>query len=447
MIVRIHDTLKILPESTEDQIVLSRAKFELTMANPAFRKAERAGRWTRDIPEELFFYEGNSLPRGYLDRFLALSPGALCVDHRLSLDPVEFAFSGSLRGYQEEAVETMARYKDGVLCAPCGAGKTVMGLALIARKKQPALVLVHTKDLLHQWQEVVGALLGIEAGIIGGGKRTTGPVTIATIQTLQRGIPEEVRLAFGLVLVDECHHTPARTFSEVIQVFPARYRYGLTATPEREDGLTRALHFAIGPARHEILRGDLQDAGVSLRPRLYWQPTSFQYLYRDDYQEMLTAMSKDQSRNRLITDLANRAREAGRVILVLSSRVDHCHDLAAHIPGAVVATGTTNSKDRREILSRVREGKAGVLVASTIADEGLDLPCLDTLILALPFRAKGRAVQRIGRIMRPSPGKSVPVVVDLLDSRVPILRHQAKRRYLDAYVDLFDAPAFPGAAA
>ncbi len=447
MIVRIQNTLKVLPESMEDKMIFSRAKSELTLVNPAFLKAERAGRWSRDIPEELFFYEGNSLPRGYLECFLALSPEAFCIDHRLSLDPVEFEFSGSLRCYQEEAVETMARYKDGVLCAPCGAGKTVMGLALIARKEQPALVLVHTKDLLHQWQENVKSLLGIEAGVIGAGKRTIGLVTIATIQTLQRGISEEERNAFGLVLVDECHHTPARTFSEVVQAFPGKYRYGLTATPEREDGLTRALHFTIGPQRHEVLRNSLVSAGVSVRPRLYWQPTNFRYLYRDDYQEMLTAMSSDENRNRLITDLADRAREAGRVVLILSSRVDHCNDLAAHIPGAVVATGAIKAKDRREILSRVREGRASVLVASTIADEGLDLPCLDTLILALPFRAKGRAVQRIGRIMRPSPGKSVPVVVDLLDSRVPILRHQAKRRFLDAYVELFEAPSFPGAVA
>ena len=93
------------------------------------------------------------------------------------------------------------------------------------------------------------------------------------------------------------------------------------------------------------------------------------------------------------------------------------------------------AKARRETLEAVRNGKAHVLVASNIADEGLDLPRLDTLIVALPFRAKGRAIQRIGRIMRPSPGKDLPVVVDLLDSKVSILRHQAKRRYLEAYME------------
>jgi superfamily II DNA or RNA helicase len=412
------------------------------LPNPAYQEARKAGRCVKKLPAHLLYYsrEGTILtaPRGYGPRLLDIFPAATWRNETLSFDPQGFTFSASLRPYQEAAVSAMEKHRQGILCAPCGSGKTVMGLALVARQDQPSLVLVHTKDLLHQWQENVKALLGIDAGVIGAGRRSMGPVTLGTIQTLQGGISEEERTAFGLVMVDECHHAPARTFSEVVQSFPAKYRYGLTATPEREDGLTEAMYFAIGPQRHEVHREDLQDAGVSLRPRLYWQPTNFQYCYRDDYTDMLTAMTEDQPRNDIITNLAIRARDKGRAVLVLSSRVAHCDLLASQIPGAVVAHGQIPARARREALEAVRNGKAHVLVASNIADEGLDLPRLDTLIVALPFRAKGRAIQRTGRIMRPSPGKGSPVVVDILDSKVSILRHQAKRRYLEAYVDIAD---------
>ena len=133
------------------------------------------GGWTLDIPEELFFYQGNTLPRGYLERLMELSPGAQLLDGTLSFDPQGFTFSASLRPYQEAAVSAMEKHRQGILCAPCGSGKTVMGLSLISRRDQPALVLVHTKDLLHQWQENVRALLGIEAGVIGAGKRDGWP--------------------------------------------------------------------------------------------------------------------------------------------------------------------------------------------------------------------------------------------------------------------------------
>ncbi len=413
---------------------IEQVKRELMLPNPVYKSARDSRRSLKGIPEFLHFYgKDGGIPRGYEERLRELFPGASWEDETLSFEPQGFQFSASLRGYQEAAVSAMEKYRQGVLCAPCGSGKTVMGLDLIARQGQPALVLVHTKDLLDQWKEAVRSFLGIEAGIIGAGKRSIGPVTLGMIQTLQRGISEEERTAFGLVMIDEAHHAPARTFFDVLQSFPARYRYGLTATPEREDGLTAALSFSFGLHQYEVCREDLQEAGLSLKPKLFWQHTNFQYCYGEDYQKMITAMTEDQPRNDIIIDLANRARDKGRTVLVLSSRVEHCEALARQISGSVLAHGGLPVKARREALEAVRDGGAQVLVASNIADEGLDIPWLDTLIMALPFRSKGKGIQRMGRILRPMEGKEEPVIVDLLDSRSSVLRRQASKRWNEIY--------------
>ncbi len=434
----VRERIYCFPESAEEEQTLEQAKKELMLPNPEYLLAMKHRGYAGKISPHLHFYRDTALPRGYRSRLVTLFPGAEWRDETISLAPMGLNFSGSLREYQESSLRNMERHQEGLLCAPCGSGKTVTGLALIARRDQPALVLVHTKDLLFQWQEAVRAFLGLEPGIIGGGKRVVGPVTIGMVQTLQRGISEEEIRSFGLVLVDECHHVPARTFSEVVQSFPARYRYGLTATPEREDGLTQAMYFSIGPRRYEVKREELQDAGLSLKPRLFWQKTAFQYRYCGDYQKMITAMIRDQARNDIITDLANRARDAGRVVLVLSSRVNHCDLLGEQIPGSVVVHGELTMRARKEALEMVRDGSRSVLVASSIADEGLDIPSLDTLIVALPFRAKGKGVQRIGRIMRPMEGKREPFIVDIVDRYIDVLRRQAQERWERVYCGKVD---------
>lgn len=136
----------------------------------------------------------------------------------------------------------------GVIVAPPGSGKTVMALKIVAEKQQPALIVVHRKQLALQWMERIEAFLGIvqkDIGHIGQGKTKIGKqITVATIQSLAKANLQNLTDMVGLIIVDECYHIPAETFSNTISNFNSRYLYGLTATPFRKynDGQLIFLH-------------------------------------------------------------------------------------------------------------------------------------------------------------------------------------------------------------
>ena len=174
----------------------------LTLENPRYEDALRYGRWIgKKLQPRLFFFrkEGSELyfPRGFgndavrLCRQLAGETPEL-VDERRTLEPLRLQFSGTLRPYQEEAVAATLAHSLGVLEAATGSGKTVMALAVIARRSQPALILVHTKELLNQWQARIGQFLGTEAGQLGDGRRDIRPLTVAIVNTARKHLDELV---------------------------------------------------------------------------------------------------------------------------------------------------------------------------------------------------------------------------------------------------------------
>jgi superfamily II DNA or RNA helicase len=443
--------------------LLERARKDLSLPNPEYLRRKRMGQWTGNLRSSLTLYRkkgdsGAVLPRGYAGSLLlrAREMGLTwdLEDRRMAWGKRVLSFRGELRPYQERALEEMIRKQSGVLAAPCGSGKTCMGLALAAHWGEPALVLVHTLDLLEQMRENVEHWLGISPGVIGGGRWDPHEViTVATVQTLIRRKKELPKLAkqFGTLLLDEAHHVPATTFTGIIQKFPAKYRYGLSATPEREDGLHPFLYAVMGPLRAQVTPEDLEQEGRLLRPHLSWILTDFRSSLQgreDTYTELMGELVASSERNRLIVKTAAESLSEGSCLLVLSERVEHCGLLAkaleAHVPGKVAClTGETPQKDRGGILEGVRGGDLSCLVASRIADEGLDIPRLDAILFATPFRGKAKGWQRIGRIMRTFQGKERPRIYDLLDWKVPLLKAQGRRRFHHIYRDLVENPAFP----
>ena len=388
--------------------------------NPEFLQAERAGRFSRHLAP--YIYAARPTPTGYVaPRGLLFDlPGIAGFDDRTVSLPTPAAPGPvvTLRDYQREAVDAALKARQGYVVAPCGAGKTTIGLEVIRRRGECALVLVHTRDLAAQWESAIAAQLG-EWG--------RQHVTVATVQILwgTAARAEKPLPPHGLLIMDECHHAPSRCFAEVVGRSPARYRYGLTATPDREDGLVPLIGWTFGSMLYSVDRACLLDDGHLVRPRLEMVRTGYapETVYTRagdlDWAGIVRQLAEDPGRLYLVADLARREANAGHVVLVLTTRVEHAQSVAVQLAEmgvpAHVVVGTDSAKRRADRLADVRAGRVRVLIATQLADEGLDLPILDRLILALPSRAEGRTVQRIGRIMRPAPGKGQPVVYDLVD--------------------------------
>lgn len=418
--------------------LLAAIKQALTIPNPAQIQAERYGRGGWNIPPELTFYRhGDSLtlPRGFLPRLAAMPEwrDATVEDRRLVLPAIAITFRALLRDYQDAAVKAMMGREHGVLQAGTGAGKTVMALAIIAARKQPSLVLVHNKELLNQWRDRTKQFLDIEAGRIGGGRFEVRPVSIGIVNTVRNRL-DELTPHFGHIVVDECHRCPSAMFTECVDAFPAKYRLGLSATPYRRDGLTKAIHFYIGPKLHEVDQTRLQREGAILRPGVVTRPTAFRFGGNgaDHYQELLTALTLDRHRNALIAGDVKRelARGAGTA-LVVSDRVAHLEALAACLRAVGVTmdllTGQTPKAQREAMVERIRAGKVQVLGSTLqLIGEGFDCPGLASLFLATPIKFSGRLLQVVGRILRPQDGKT-PRLYDYHDP-VGVLQASARTR-------------------
>jgi superfamily II DNA or RNA helicase len=447
MIITLTNLLTLTPLNSLSCDLVEQIQDRLTFSNPAHEEAERRGFSTWHIPQEIKGYrmKGDTLiiPRGFTPQLVGIIRGAgiqyQVEDRRRTLAPVDFQFLGELRDFQIEAAEAMAARDFGTLAAPTGSGKTVIALALIARRKQPALIVVHTKELQDQWVDRIETFLGIsapEVGIIGNGKKQIGhKITVALVQSLYK-CASEVAPFIGNLVVDECHRTPSRTFTECVTAFDCRYMLGLSATPWRRDGLSRLIYWTIGDKAHEVDKAALVEAGYVLKADVTWRQTDFRPTYdpTTEYSKMLSELTQDSARNALIvSDVAQEARngKAG-VCLVLSDRKAHCEALRAALVArgvnASILTGDLGNGARQAVVEALNSGHVKVLIATgQLIGEGFDCKALSTLFLATPIKFNGRLLQYLGRVLRPAPGKDRAKVYDYLDP-VGVLKNAAKVR-------------------
>ena len=421
---------------------------QFTFSNPVWNEKKRLGRWLGKTPQQLTFYGtfGQSLfvPRGFIRQLLLLCrrDGIRyeIVDNRRLLPEKEFSFSGQLRPFQEEAVRALSSREFGTLSAPTGSGKTVMALWMVALRKQPALIVVHTRELLDQWIERTGTFLGIhadEVGQIGGGKKVLGgQVTVALVQSLYK-CAHEVSEHIGHLIVDECHRTPARTFTEAVTAFHCRYMLGLSATPWRRDRLSRLIFWHLGELAHKINKADLEETGDVLPAEVVVRETDF--LPRSDpvaeYPQMLSELTEDHKRNVLIArDVMREVQKGhGGVCLILSHRKAHCEAIRELLSKQGVSsellTGDLDSQVRQQVVEAVNSGKVKVLVATgQLIGEGFDCKHLSILFLTTPIKFDGRLLQYLGRVLRPAPGKEKALIYDYVDVNVGVLVNAARAR-------------------
>ena len=351
-------------------------------------------------------------------RAAASSPGA----------PARIDFVGTLRPHQNEAISRGVEAGGGVLSLDVGMGKTVCALALAARFKRRTMIIVHKGFLADQWIERIGQFCpGATVGRI---QQDTFEVegrdfVIAMIQTLcVRPWPADAFKSIGMVIVDEAHHIAAQAFSQTMFLFRPKYTLGLTATPERKDGLTRLLYWFMGPEFFRLQRKDQDQVTVHRVPftcEAFLEAPPVTNFGKLNFAEVVNVLTRIPERNALIKDLIQKS--PGQHILVLTDRREHAAWLRDNIAGSALYIGGMK-QDALDAASKARV----VVGTFSLAQEGLDIPTLDTVFLVTPH---SDVKQAIGRILR---GASRPVIWDVVDAWSVLYSMWRKR--LGTYRDL-----------
>jgi len=428
----------------------------------------KAGQW--DGKRHLFQSSTMKFPTGLWSRIQSILDEH-GVQYEIERSPVPEAPSiashtpkTGLRDYQTEALKSALEKGRGILQIATGGGKTLLAAHLIHQLGKRTFFFVHTLDLLYQAAEVFERELGIPIGRLGDGRAEIGDVTVATIQTAARvfgfttgreraakdedeesrpareravslaGKKEEVIQAIeeaGVVIFDECHHVPADTFYKIAFRTPrAALRFGLSATPWRDDGHDLLLEAALGDKICVVRCTDLIREGYLVAPCIEMVRAPAPRVNRRDwtYHDLYKlAIAENQSRNRVIAAQAKAWAAEGKSVLILVAHVEHGKNLQELLPEANFAYGSLDTETRRQYLHELERKLRPVLIATTLADEGLDVPSLDAVILGGGGKSDTKAYQRIGRALRPSPGKEQALVLDFFDP-VPYLQDHSLAR-------------------
>lgn len=413
--------------------VLKYYKQKLTLSNPEYVKKQRMGFWVGNTPKTIALYkvEGNDLilPYGEILTIKNVIPDVNLIPKYTVLPKKPTGYSVELFDYQEVAVKQILKKPCGILKAPPASGKTQMGIAIANSIGQKTLWLTHTADLLKQSYDRAKRYLPENLlGTITEGKVNIGEfMTFATIQTMVNMDLQEVRDKWQIVIVDECHRvcgspSKATQFSKVLNALASPRKYGLSATVHRSDGLIQCCYSLLGNVTYEVPPEEVEDRTmtVDIVEVLTGVKASYECLNPDgtlNHSKLIGSLVEDTFRNEIIADLANKSTGS---VLILSDRVGHLEALNALIDNSVIVSGKQTGKkgraERAQSLDDVREGKIKVLLATySLAKEGLDIPCLENLILATPHKDYAVITQSIGRVARVNEGKEKAVCYDLVD--------------------------------
>ena len=327
-----------------------------------------------------------------------------------------------LRDYQEEAVDTALRRGRGIIAMPTGSGKTLIGLRLIHELQRSALVLVHRQEIADQWVEQMEDLLGLDVAKCYGGVREEGDFQVALYQSVygDYGVRDDVRVDHDILLADEAHRVGADTFSDVVLDVNAPYRYGMSATPEREDNATLRVVGGTGDLIADITPESLIEEGYLAEPkwRLLDSPRAGSG-YRNWQAEYKGEIVENGGRNQMIAD---EVADLPKPTYVHVERIAHGKRLESMIDGAKFVS--SDSKDREEVIEAFRGGEQQILI-STLLGEGFDLPELRSIVMAGGLKTEIGAIQKVGRALRP--GTDEAIVVDCIDKGRWVGDHSEER--------------------
>lgn len=441
--------------------------------NPEFYRAQAMRLPTYNKPRIVDCSEVTAqhigLPRGCLEDVQALLTDlgikSEFRDERCHGKPLTTAFRGILRPEQLSAAQAMLAHETGVLSATTAFGKTVIAAWLIAQRGVNTLILVHRQQLMEQWIERLTSFLELPLktiGRLGGGrKKLGGVVDVALMQSLVHQDVVDDRVAdYGHLIVDECHHSSARSFELVARRAKARFVTGLSATLARKDGHHPIIFMQLGPVRHRV--DARQQAStrpfshhVIVRPTLFRASQAPNPDQRLEFQQLYQELEASEARNQMIYQDILATLQEGRSPLVLTERTAHLEKLADHLRAqdvdVITMQGGMSKKELQEALARLGDGpraNRALLATGKFVGEGFDVPYLDTLFLGLPVSWRGTIAQYVGRLHRLSEGKREVRVYDYADLNVPMLSRMFDRRCRGyeavGYSILLPASALPG---
>ena len=460
LVIKLSNTIEI-NRSVISTALASFLKEELNFFNTDFIIKKNSGRSTFGTKRYFRFIDEVKeiaiIPKGFIRKLLVF-----CIqnniqyqldDHRKLLPPANFIFHASLRAYQLPAMEAASKKDMGIIVAPPGSGKTVVGLKIIADKQQPALIIVHRNQLAEQWAERIEAFLGIpkhEIGRIGQGKTKIGKkVTIAMIQSLgkelQKSEVEKLVRSFGIIIVDECHHIAAETFKNAVSLFHSYYLYGLTATPFRKNSDDRLISVHLGEVISEMKFSDK----VSEQPEIIIRNTKLDVAYNaktDRLETLSNILIHDSERNKLVLKDVTFQLSTEKRVVILTERKEHIETLNQYLKQSyetVTLSGDDSESSRNAKWQILKAGSYQVLITTgQFFGEGSDLQNAQCLFLVYPFSFEGKLIQYIGRVQR---SELTPVIYDYRDIRINYLNAMFLKRNvyykkLIRHRTLFDDP-------
>ena len=342
---------------------------------------------------------------------------------RKNYKPLDLPWTGlPLRDYQQRSLIDIMNNGGGTLCLPTGAGKTLILLKIAHEWNLPFIVVLHSQELLYQWEKTVKEYFGgYIPGLVGDGNdHFDSKITIAMLQTVYQMLQKNKdihKLDFPVLIFDELHRAASDTAYEVALHINAPARLGASATPTRTDGKEKKLWAAIGEIKSRITATELIERGLLAKPRFIFLTPPATYISRGTKWQTayLDGIVLNNGRNDLIIKKAKELAAEELTTFIHVDRIDHGELLRGQIPGSVFLSGRDNTTCRQLVLKEFEAGKIKVLI-STLLKEGVNIPSMNAFIAAGGMKSPIGVIQKAGRALRIAPGKTEAIIVDFRDS-------------------------------
>lgn len=350
-------------------------------------------------------------------------------------ETVNINFKGSLRDDQKEVIDVVMPKLEiedgGLLCLRPGFGKTTLSLYIASIFKVKTLVIVHKSFLLNQWKKRAEQFTDAKVGIIQQNKIDTDgkEIVIGMLQSIAKDkYDTDIFRDFGLVIFDEAHHAPSKYFSRALPIIACKKTLSLTATPKRQDKLEKVLYWYFGPILYTIPSEKTNTLLVKTFKYNITHQFFKEYKLYDgtiNRSKTINKLVEIQKRNQFIVDqIEELLEEEGRKIIVLSDRIEHLTELKKMLDKLELATTSFYIGGMKQ--SKLDESEKAQVIFGTfsMASEALDIPDLNTLVMATPRK---EIEQTVGRILR-KVHEIQPIVVDIVDQLPSFSRQGMLRR-------------------